>query len=52
MNRALEAVALLLLIVLVLPAVAAWAQDAVPALISLLIAIALLRVAWPSRGRR
>ena len=50
MNRAIGTVVILIIGALVLPAIA---TAAVPALISTLVLLALLRVAWPpSRHRR
>lgn len=52
MSRLTGTVALLLALVIVLPAVAEAAQAAVPALFSLLVFLALVRLALPPGRRR
>ncbi len=52
MGRVLGTVAWLLVGVLLLPQVAQAAQAAVPALVSLLIFLGVVRLAWPTRRRR
>lgn len=52
MNRALGAVACLLVVCVLLPAVAGVAQAAVPVLLGLLVLLGALRLALPPRRRR
>lgn len=52
MNRALGTVAALLLAILLLPTIAAAAQASVPALLSVLFLLALLRLALAPTRRR
>lgn len=52
MRRALGTVALLLVLCLSAPTWARLAEQAVPALVSLLVFLALVRLIWPGRRRR
>lgn len=52
MSRALGTVALLLVLALALPSLARAVQPAVPALLSLLIILAILRLVLPPPPRR
>ena len=52
MNRLLQLALAGLVACLLLPAVARAAQAAIPLLISLLIFLAIAKLAWPSGGRR
>jgi hypothetical protein len=51
-GRAFGTVAVLLVVCAALPQIASLAQAAVPALISLLVCLGLLRLALPPRPRR
>lgn len=52
MERAAGTVVLLIALCLAMPAIAAFAQAAVPLLVSLLVLIGLARLAWPAPRRR
>jgi hypothetical protein len=52
MNRALGTVAALLVGCLLLPTLAAYAAEAVPMLVSLLVFLGFLRLLLPPRSRR
>lgn len=51
MNRVLGTVVALLVVCLLLPTVAGYAAQAVPALVALVVLLRALRLLWPS-GRR
>lgn len=51
MDRVIGTAALLLGLVIALPVIAAWAQTAVPVLVSLLVLLGFVRLIWPSRRR-
>lgn len=52
MDRLIGTVAVLGVLVMVLPALAEATQPLAAPLLSLLVALALLRAVWPWRGRR
>lgn len=52
MNRLLGTAALLVVMIVALPAVARLAQAAVPALVSVIVFLGVARLLWPSRRRR
>jgi hypothetical protein len=51
-DRLIGTVALLAALVVVLPALAGATQSLVAPLLSLLVALVILRALWPGRGRR
>jgi hypothetical protein len=51
-DRLIGTVAVLAALVVVLPALAGATRPLVAPLLSLLVALALLRAVWPGRGRR
>jgi membrane protein implicated in regulation of membrane protease activity len=52
MTRLIAVIAGLVVLCLLLPAIARAAQAAVPALLSVLLLLAIARLFWPSRRRR
>lgn len=52
MDRLLTAVAVVLVVVVMLPTIAAATQPLIPSLVGLVVVLALLRAAWPGRGKR